>query len=50
MTPTQALFKQWEEEDANLTPEEIAADLQFWEEVQQSINEERLKAGRRPIL
>ena len=50
MTPTQALFKQWEEEDANLTPEEIAADRQFWEEVQQSMNEERLKAGRRPIL
>jgi hypothetical protein len=50
MTPTQALWKQWEEEDANLTPEEYAADWQFWDDVRQSMNEERLKAGRRPIL
>lgn len=34
MTPTQALFKQWEEEDARMSPEEIEVQRQLWEDLE----------------
>ena len=50
LTPTQALFKVWEEEDATLTPEEIAEELRFWGEFQHSLDTERSSAGRTAIF
>lgn len=40
-TPTEALFRKWAEEDANLTDQEIEADQRLWEEFQQGIDETR---------
>ena len=39
--PTLALFAQWEQEDADKTPEEIAAEDQIWQEFEQGINATR---------
>jgi hypothetical protein len=49
-TPTQALFRKWEEEDALMTEEEREQETQFWEEFQESINNERKKAGMRKLF
>src|SRR4051794_8210258 len=37
LTPTAALFQQWEAEEAAMTEEERAANEKLWEEVQQGI-------------
>ena len=49
-TPTQALFRQWEEEDANLTEEEQEDERSFWEDYQKSIDAERTRCGMRTIF
>lgn len=49
-TPTQALFRKWEEEDAAMTDEEREAEDRLWKEFQQSINAERAKAGMRTLF
>ena len=48
-TPTQALFRNWEEEDANMTEEEQEREAMYWEQFQQSIDVERTKAGMRTL-
>jgi hypothetical protein len=47
--PTLALFAQWEEEDAQMTPEEIKQARREFEEFKQGINAERARAGARLI-
>ena len=47
--PTLALFAQWEREDANKTPEEIAAEDQLWNEFEQGINATRQAQGMRRL-
>jgi hypothetical protein len=49
-TPTQALFRKWDEEAANMTDEECEQEHKFWEEFKQSIDEERIRAGIRTIF
>lgn len=48
--PTLALFAQWEKEDAQMTPEEIAAENRQWEEFKGNINAERDRAGARRVF
>lgn len=47
--PTLALFRKWEEEDAKMTPEEIAAENQLWDQFLKNINETRASLGMRSI-
>ena len=49
-TPTEALFRQWEEEDAAMTPDDQEADTKLWMEYQQGINEERIRNGMQPVF
>jgi hypothetical protein len=49
-TPTQALFRKWDEEAANMTDEECEQEAKFWEEFKQSIDAERIRAGMRTIF
>ena len=49
-TPTQALFRKWEEEDANMKADEQEQDKKFWEEFQQSIDTERARSDMRPLF
>lgn len=49
-TPTQALFRKWENEDADMTEEEQEREERLWEEIQQSINAERTKTGMRTLF
>lgn len=48
--PTLALFAQWTEEDARMTPEEIAEDNRIWEQFKENINAERDRAGARRVF
>ncbi|HZT43562.1 MAG TPA: hypothetical protein VFA07_15465 [Chthonomonadaceae bacterium] len=48
--PLLALFDQWEKEDADMTPDEIAAENRQWEEFKANINAERDRAGARRIF
>src|SRR5690348_9844971 len=48
--PTLALFAQWEREDANMTPEEIAKENRDWEAFKANINAERDRAGARRVF
>ncbi len=48
--PTLALFAQWAQEDARLTPEEIAEENRTWEQFQENINAERDRAGARRVF
>jgi hypothetical protein len=45
--PTLALFAQWDEEDAAMTPEEAEAARRDFEEFKQNLNDERARAGAR---
>ena len=47
--PTMALFAQWAQEDADKTPEEIAAEDQLWQEFEQGINATRQAQGMRQL-
>ena len=48
--PTLALFKLWEEEDAQMTPEEVAEAQREFEEFKDNINAERDRAGARRVF
>ena len=45
--PTLALFAQWKAEDAQMTPEEAAAEQRLWEQFEQNVNETRKEAPRK---
>jgi pimeloyl-ACP methyl ester carboxylesterase len=47
--PTLALFAQWEQEDAQKTPEEIADEDRLWQEFEKGINETRSALGMRRL-
>ena len=49
-TPTQRLFRKWEEEDANMNEDEQEQEAKFWEEFQLSINTERAKTNMRTLF
>lgn len=48
--PTLALFARWEQEEAQMTPEEIDEARRECEQFKQNINAERARAGARPIF
>lgn len=48
--PLLSLFAQWAEEDATMTPAEIADENRQWEELKSSLNTERDRAGARRVL
>ncbi len=48
--PMLALFAQWEEEDANMTSEEVTADNQQWHTFKDNVNAERDRAGARRVF
>ena len=50
LTPSEALFRQWEQEDAKLSDEERHAEEERWQQFQQDINARRLASGMRPIF
>ncbi len=50
LTPTAALFAQWEEEDAKMTDAEREADERLWADFQQGIDGERRTAGMRTLF
>lgn len=47
---TEELFAQWEAEDADMTPEEIVAEVADWEAFKQRVNANRAETGERPIF
>lgn len=47
---TLALFAQWAQEDAQMTPEEIAEENRTWEQLKANINVERDRAGARRVF
>jgi len=49
-SPTEALFRFWEEEDAAMTPDAQEADAKLWAEYQQGINEQRIRNGMQPVF
>lgn len=50
LTPSEALFRQWEREDAGLTEESRRTEEERWQQFQDDINAERAAAGMRPIF
>ncbi|MGH2344774.1 MAG: hypothetical protein ACRDG4_06080, partial [Chloroflexota bacterium] len=50
LTPSEALFRQWEQEDAKLTDEERQAEEVRRQQFQQDINAQRAASGMRPIF
>lgn len=48
--PTLALFAQWAQEDAQMTPEEIAQENRTWEEFKTNVNAERDRVGARRVF
>jgi hypothetical protein len=49
-TPTEALFRTWDEEDARMTEEERAAAERLWEDFQRGVNETREALGMRRVF
>jgi len=47
---TVALFAHWDQEDRNMTAEEIAEENRTWEEFKTNINAERDRAGARRVF
>ena len=47
--PTLALFAQWAEEDARMTPEEFEQDRRLWEQFEKGVNESRQALGMGPL-
>jgi hypothetical protein len=47
--PTLALFAQWKEEDAQMTPEEIEQERRLWTEFETGVNETRRAQGMRQL-
>lgn len=50
LTPSEALFRKWDAEDALLTDEERQAQAEQWQQFQQGINAERAANGMRLIF
>lgn len=48
--PMLALFAQWEDEDINMTPDEVAAESQQWRTFKDNVNVERDRAGARRVF
>jgi len=48
--PSIDLLKKWDEEDAALTPEELAQAQREWEEFRDALNETRRLEGRPPAF
>jgi hypothetical protein len=48
--PMLALFRQWDEEDAAMTPEEVAEETRQWEELKANLNAERDREGARRVF
>jgi hypothetical protein len=48
--PTLALFAQWEQEDAAMTPGEVAEENRLWEGFKTHVNAERDRAGTRRVF
>ena len=49
VTPSEALFKQWEREDEQLTEAQRGSRVLWWEQFQQGVNAERAASGMTPI-
>lgn len=49
-TPTQALFRAWDEEDAGMTQKEREAEDQLWQDFQRGLNETRAALGMRLLF
>ena len=47
---TSELFAQWDREDAEMTPSEIAAAQAEWEETKDSLNAARALSGEEPLF
>lgn len=50
MTPSEALFQQWDHEDDSLSEAERQTQEDLWEEFKRGINAERAAAGMRLIF
>jgi hypothetical protein len=50
LTPSEALFRQWEQEDAALTDAQRAEQEELWQDYQQGIGAERAASGMRPLF
>jgi non-ribosomal peptide synthetase component F len=50
LTPSEALFRAWEQEDARLTEVERQTNDELWRQFQQEMNAERTAIGMRPIF
>jgi hypothetical protein len=50
LTPSEALFREWEQEDASLTEAERQANDELWRQFQREMNAERTAIGMRPIF
>lgn len=47
--PTLALFAQWEQEDAQMTPDETAQERRVWEQFEIGVNKNREELGMRRL-
>lgn len=50
LTPSEALFRQWEREDEQLSDAEYNAQTELWEQFQRGINAERAASGARLVF
>lgn len=48
--PMLALFARWDEEDAQMTPQEIAEENRSWEQFKDNVNAERDRTGARRVF
>ncbi len=48
--PMLALFAQWDREDAQMTPAEVAQENRSWEDLKTNIDAERDRAGARRVF
>lgn len=47
--PTLALFAQWNQEDASMTPEQVEAERFLWDQFETDINHVRCASGMRTL-
>jgi len=50
LTPSEALFRKWDAEDAQLNDADRQAQAELWEQFQQGINAERAATDMRPVF
>ena len=48
--PMLALFSAWEQDDNEMTPDQIAAENQQWQQFKADLNAERDRAGARRVV